>query len=164
VWGTNYSKYANIEGCIFLLFVVPLLGFSGPDNGNKIFWYSFDMGLVHFISLSSEHDTAPLSLQYTWLEDNLKSVDRTVTPWLLVAFHRPLYNRYTNVGLFNRWLTRSCSQDFHPDFYVGIHRRAWLEDLLFTYNVDMVLAGHYHSYACILVSRLFMYPVCASVI
>ena len=34
-----------------------------PDNGNGVFWYSFDYGLVHVIQFSSEHDFRPGSRQ-----------------------------------------------------------------------------------------------------
>lgn len=37
----------------------------------------------------------PPPLQYTWLEAELASVDRSLTPWLIVQFHAPWYNSNT---------------------------------------------------------------------
>ena len=84
-----------------------------PDNGNGIFWYSFDYGSVHTIMLSSEHDLSPGSEQYEWLENNLLSVDRNETPWLIVEAHRPMYN----------------SENVPKNMAVGIAMREEFEDL-----------------------------------
>ena len=65
--------------------------------------YSYDYGLVHFIMMSTEHDMGNGSKQYAWLEDDLKKVDRTKTPWVILAGHRPMYNSeldICNVDLF----------------------------------------------------------------
>ena len=35
-----------------------------------------------------------LALQYTWLEEDLATVDRSRTPWLIVLLHAPWYNSY----------------------------------------------------------------------
>merc|ERR1712193_154135 len=37
-----------------------------PDNGNSVFWYSYDFGLVHMIMMSTEHDYSRESVQYKW--------------------------------------------------------------------------------------------------
>mmetsp|Transcript_113118 Transcript_113118/g.169184 ORF Transcript_113118/g.169184 Transcript_113118/m.169184 type:complete len:86 (-) Transcript_113118:148-405(-) len=39
--------------------VPPFKRFHMPDNGNSIFWYSFNYGSIHFCIFSSEHDTRP---------------------------------------------------------------------------------------------------------
>jgi hypothetical protein len=99
-------------------------------NSNGVFWYSFDFGTVHTTVISSEHDLSPGSPQHAWLEQDLQSVNRTTTPWLVVETHRPLYEG-----------------EMYPDQYaVGVAMRYEIEDLLFDYQVDLVLAGHYHSY------------------
>ena len=54
--------------------------------------YSFDYGSVHFVMMSTEHDYKKGSRQYTWLEKDLKSVDRNKTAWLVVGGHRPMYS------------------------------------------------------------------------
>lgn len=52
---------------------------------NPPFWYSFSYGSVHFTVLSTEHDAAPGSDQFAWLEHDLRRVDRCKTPWLVVS-------------------------------------------------------------------------------
>ena len=47
--------------------------------------------MVHMVMLSTEHDYRPGSPQYVWLENDLKSVDRTKTPFIMVGGHRPMY-------------------------------------------------------------------------
>lgn len=112
--------------------IPPSNHFTMPNStgSNGIFWYSFDFGIVHTVVVSSEHDMAPGSLQYQWLQKDLQSVNRTLTPWLVLELHRPLYE----------------SQKSWADNAVGIVRRMQLDDLLGDYQVDLVLGGHYHSY------------------
>ena len=55
------------------------------------FRYSYDYGMVHMVMLSTEHDYQPGSPQYVWLENDLKNVDRTKTPFVMVGGHRPMY-------------------------------------------------------------------------
>ena len=61
------------------------------NGSNGVFWYSYDMGPVHTAVVSSEHDLAPGSPQHEWLQTDLKAVNRTLTPWLIVESHRPMY-------------------------------------------------------------------------
>jgi Purple acid Phosphatase, N-terminal domain/Calcineurin-like phosphoesterase len=67
--------------------------FTMPNstNSNGVFWYSYNFANVHTTVISSEHDLSPGSAQYLWLEADLQSVNRTLTPWLIVESHRPLY-------------------------------------------------------------------------
>jgi hypothetical protein len=102
---------------------------SSPGS-NGVFWYSFDQGLLHTIVLSSEHDLTPSSEQYKWLERDLSLTNRTLTPWVIVETHRPLYH----------------IENVPANTKVGIHLRNSLEPLLKLYDVDLLLSGHYHSY------------------
>ncbi|XP_066910739.1 uncharacterized protein [Clytia hemisphaerica] len=104
--------------------------FHMPDNGLKLYWYSYDYGMVHMVMLSTEHDYRPGSPQYVWLENDLKSVDRTKTPFVLVGGHRPMY----------------CSESVYPDYVVALRMQQYFEDLLYKYKVDVGLWAHYHSY------------------
>lgn len=101
-----------------------------PENGNGIFWYSYNLGNVHTIMLSSEHDLSPNSDQYKWFEADLSAVNRTLTPWVIVESHRPMYH----------------IENVPRNTKVGIGMRNEFENLLFDYNVDLFLSGHYHSY------------------
>lgn len=104
--------------------------FVMPDNGNKVFWWSVEYGLTHHVMLSSEHDYTTNSSMYNWLIEDLESVDRSKTPWLFLHIHRPLY----------------CSVIAAGDNNVSVLLREYLEPVLADYNVDVVFAGHYHSY------------------
>ena len=53
--------------------------------------HSYDFGMVHMVMFSTEHDFRPGSPQYIWLENDLKNVDRTKTPFVIVSGHRPMY-------------------------------------------------------------------------
>ena len=50
--------------------------------------YGFDYGSAHFVLMSTEHFFDPSSPQYQFLDNHLKTVDRTRTPWLIFAGHR----------------------------------------------------------------------------
>lgn len=69
-----YARYLK-----YVVFFLPL--------GTEV-WHSFNYGSVHIAMLSTEHDMLPGSDQYNWLQDDLESVDRSVTPWVIVGGHR----------------------------------------------------------------------------
>jgi len=93
-------------------------------------WYSYDYGNIHMVAISTEHNFTVGSEQWTWLANDLESVNRARTPWVVLCAHRPLYSS-------------GVSDD---DYLMSLHFRAELEDLLFKYSVDVVLTGHYHNY------------------
>ena len=90
-----------------------------PENGNSVFWYSYDFGMVHMVMMSHEHDFSPNSVQYKWLEEDLKRVNRSVTPWLIVGGHRAMYS--------SMWID--------SDFTYSVHMQELFEDLLYKYKV-----------------------------
>lgn len=104
--------------------------FTMPATGNGVFWYSYDYGLVHIVVISSEHDLSIGSPQHVWLEQDFRSVNRSLTPWLIVESHRPLYEGEKD------WNANS----------VGVAMRLEMEDLMHDYHVDVVIAGHFHAY------------------
>jgi hypothetical protein len=66
--------------------------FHSPSNGNGLFLlYSFDVGPIHIVYYSTEHDFLRHSVQYAWIEEDLRSVNRSRTPWLIVGSHRHMY-------------------------------------------------------------------------
>lgn len=73
--------------------------------------------------------------QFAWLKKDLQSVDRSVTPWLVAAWHSPWYNSYA-----------SHYQEFEC-------MRLEMEELLFRYRVDIVFNGHVTS-----TTIFFLYP------
>jgi hypothetical protein len=104
--------------------------FHMPGNFDLKFWYTFRYGLVQVVQMSSEHDWTVGSEQYSWLQATLSSVDRNLTPWVLLTSHRPMYTSETLE---------------EGDFKVSLHMQANLEDLIQRYGVDVMLTGHYHS-------------------
>ncbi|EKX51016.1 hypothetical protein GUITHDRAFT_161772 [Guillardia theta CCMP2712] len=93
-------------------------------------WYSFSHPLLHVAVISTEHS---LEQQKKWLEEDLRLVDRSVTPWVMVVGHRPMY--------FTGILPGAAD-----DQQVAQELREAFEPLLMLYKVDVVLAGHHHSY------------------
>ncbi|CAF1689638.1 unnamed protein product, partial [Adineta ricciae] len=66
-WG-NYGYDSGGE-C-----AVPMVHrFHSPSNGNGLFWYSFEIGPIHVVYYSTEHDFLPSSAQYDWIEKDLRS-------------------------------------------------------------------------------------------
>jgi len=123
-WG-NYGEDGNGE-----CGVPTMMRYIMPDNGNLVFWYSFDYGLVHVVQLSSEHDYTPGSRQFNWLAGDLGSVNRDNTPWVVVTSHRAIYT----------------SQNQQDDHIVSRHMKMCLEQLFYQHKVNLHLSGHYHSY------------------
>ena len=88
---------------------------SSESGGSASMWYSFDVGPLHVVALSTESDFpgAPDVCHVPgascggfcdalgcgdwrpWLEADLKSVNRSATPWVVVGGHRPLYSLRT---------------------------------------------------------------------
>ena len=72
----------------------------------------------------------PNSEQHKWFQQDLAFVDRDATPWLIATSHRPLYE-----------------PEIIPDEFITIeHIREEIEDIVYEFEVDLFLSGHYHSY------------------
>jgi len=96
--------------------------------------YSFSLGATHFVSCNSETavDTGNIDPdQQAWIEENLASVDRSVNPWVMVYFHRPMYCGNQN-------------DDNCRNFATVL--RDEIEDTLNKNSVDVVLTAHVHNY------------------
>eukprot|EP00884_Botryococcus_braunii_P016935 jgi/Botrbrau1/3925/Bobra.0365s0001.1 len=91
-------------------------------------FYSFDVGGAHVIGLSSYIPFQRGSPQYQWLQNDLRQVNRTVTPWLIVLFHASWYNSYSD-----HYMENECM-------------RQEIEPLLYEYGVDLAFTGHVHAY------------------
>lgn len=110
---------------------------------NPPFWYSFEYGMAHIVMINTETDfpnapdgtdgSAKLNSgpfgkpnqQTDFLKADLASVDRTVTPWVIVAGHRPWYSTGSSNGC------TSCQAAF--------------EDIFYKYGVDLGVFGHVHN-------------------
>ena len=125
----TWSNYGHDSGgeC-----AVPMVHrFHSPSNGNGLFWYSFDVGPAHILYFSTEHDFLPNSTQYEWIENDLRSVNRSLTPWLIVGSHRQMYTSEDN----------SESETIMTE-----KLQEYIEPLLYKYHVDLNLFAHRHSY------------------
>ncbi|BAF30388.1 purple acid phosphatase 2 [Oryza sativa Japonica Group] len=93
------------------------------------FWYSVKIASAHVIVLASYSAYGKYTPQWTWLQEELATrVDRKLTPWLIVLMHSPWYN----------------SNNYH--YMEGETMRVQFERWLVDAKVDVVLAGHVHSY------------------
>jgi hypothetical protein len=103
--------------------------FPMPRPGGE-FWYAFAHGPVAFVMMSTEHAFGAGSAQLAALDALLARVDRTQTPWLVLAGHRPM------------WIDSNWSGDLQNAQLL----RASVEPLLYKHRVDLALWGHHHTY------------------
>ncbi|CAL1395070.1 unnamed protein product [Linum trigynum] len=103
-------------------------GMRAPPTRNL--YYSFDLGTVHFVYISTETNFLRGSQQYEYIKKDLESVNRTKTPFVVLQGHRPMYTTSYEV---RDAPTRQKLQDH-------------LEPLLVSNNVTMALWGHVHRY------------------
>eukprot|EP00731_Ephydatia_muelleri_P019790 Em0012g615a len=108
--------------------------FPMPTPAQDQPWFGFDFGSVHFVLMSTEHRYDNGSAQLQYLDDHLSTVDRSKTPWLIFAGHRPMYIDSIN------WVEPDGDQP------VAIQLRSTVEPLLKKYQVDVAFWGHHHSY------------------
>eukprot|EP00244_Chara_vulgaris_P002338 TRINITY_DN1408_c0_g1_i6.p1 TRINITY_DN1408_c0_g1~~TRINITY_DN1408_c0_g1_i6.p1 ORF type:complete len:617 (+),score=86.88 TRINITY_DN1408_c0_g1_i6:193-1851(+) len=97
-------------------------------------WYSVDYGPIHFVVMSTEHDFKDGSAQFSFLEQDLASVNRRRTPWVIFSGHRPMYVDSTD------------DRPVQGDNPVAEQMKHGLEQLLMTYRVDLAMWGHHHTY------------------
>jgi hypothetical protein len=103
------------------------------------YYYSFDVGNVHFVALCTElrrtgpdkqdladtrvYDRFSYNEQIAWLEEDLRT---SPAPWKIAYFHQPLHT----AGGY------SCRPEFYQDFGRLFDR----------YKVPVIFSGHDHSY------------------
>ncbi len=134
-----YGRASGGECSVPALKYIPM---PAPASTNKP-WWSYDIGIIHFLGMSTEHNYTIGSEQYFWIENDLKSVNRTKTPWIIFSGHRPFYVD-----------SDSCCQNFDDDdctqCLLGTdmsdmqNLQANIEPLLHKYQVNLGFAGHYH--------------------
>ncbi|XP_010113480.2 purple acid phosphatase 25 [Morus notabilis] len=91
-------------------------------------WYAIKRASAHIIVLSSYSAYGKYTPQYNWLQQELQRVNRYETPWLIVLLHSPWYN----------------SNNYH--YMEGESMRVMFESWFVQSKVDIVFAGHVHSY------------------
>ncbi|KAL2603251.1 hypothetical protein R1flu_017223, partial [Riccia fluitans] len=121
-------------------FVAATRRFSTPwksSHSEGPLYYSVNIGPVHIVSLNSYVSLAKHTPQYRWMEADLKTVDRSVTPWVVIITHTPWYNTY-NLHYLEGEVMRNAVEYFARK-----------------YHVDAIFAGHVHSYERF--KRLYFY-------
>nr|CAD7595216.1 unnamed protein product [Timema genevievae] len=147
----NFSDYRN--------------RFSMPGDTEGL-WYSFDVGPIHFISISTEvyyfleYGFELLARQFNWLKEDLKKAtkpsNRALRPWIIVYGHRPMYcsNKNTDYCTMNQTRTRIGTPDIMKLVLSNLHQKGhfWqlgndgLEDMFYKHGVDLEIWAHEHSY------------------
>lgn len=103
--------------------------FPFKESGSSSpFYYSFNSGGIHFVVLGGYATYSATADQYKWLQKDLAHVNREVTPWLVATWHPPWYSSYTS-----HYREAECMM-------------VAMEDLLYSYGVDIVFNGHVHAY------------------
>ncbi|XP_072929526.1 acid phosphatase type 7 isoform X2 [Epargyreus clarus] len=120
--------------------------FSMPGDHESMF-YSFDLGPVHFISISTEYyyflnyGVKMLIAQFEWLKRDLAEANqpenRRQRPWIVLFGHRPMYCSDDGDDCWDRYLPNRVGL---PLYGCG------LEPLLKEFGVDLVVWAHEHSY------------------
>lgn len=90
-------------------------------------YYSLNFGVVHFLYFSTETNFLPGSDQHNFIVEDLRSVNRYHTPFVVVLGHRPMY-----------------TSDYESPLMLQM--REHLEPLIVQYKVDLALWGHVHKY------------------
>lgn len=79
--------------------------------------------------------------QRKWLAKDLEGVNRTLTPWVIVMGHRPMYTgKFCHKNYIEGMLVTG------PTYRVSLHIQEELEDLLYQFKVNLALWGHVHNY------------------
>ena len=144
--------YGDASGGECGVCTVKLLPMPAPATVDQP-WWSYDIGLMHFIGMSTEHNFTINSPQYLWLQNDLERVNRSITPWIIFSGHRSMYvdsyfccelpngNGGTDAQCAAAGL--ECSSGY--DIQVMYALQANIEPLLYKHQVNLAWAGHYHN-------------------
>jgi len=158
-WDTYFNKIQNIAARVPYMvtpgnhefwynfaaykarFLMPSVG-SNVDSDSKTgsgdnMWYSWEYGNTHFEAMNSETalDTAKFHKdELDYANNDLASVDRSQTPFVITHFHRPLY--CSNDG--------ECTNNNNGDKVNKLTEEG--EELFNSNKVDLCLTGHVHEY------------------
>ena len=123
------AQSSTQTGPYYDIFSFPTQGECGGISSNTEAYYSFDYGNVHFISLDSYDSPRSVGgAMYNWCENDLQN---TMADWIVAFWHHPPYTKGSHDSDLEGRLV-DMRENFLP--------------LLESYGVDLVLAGHSHSY------------------
>jgi len=109
--------------------------FNMPNYANsKNHYYSFNLGNIHFTTLSLDlviENPSSMPYMLNWLEKDLSEAhaNRNQRPWIIVYTHRPLY----------------CSKK-KADCTENAEKYSAIEEILNKYKIDLYVSGHVHHY------------------
>jgi len=107
---------------------------TGTDTGSTNFpWWGYDVGIIHLVGMSTEHDFRHGSEQWEFLKADLAAVNRTKTPWVIFGGHRAMY------------INSDYDSGFSSDGEVMALLIEHVEPLLVEYGVDLSFYGHNHA-------------------
>lgn len=120
--GTQSGPYYDI-------FDLPTAGEAGGLASGTEAYYAFDYGNIHFVVLDSyDSDRSPGGPMLQWLEADLAGNDK---PWLIAFWHHPPY-------------TKGSHDSDTEGALIDMRQNAL--PILEAWGVDLVMAGHSHSY------------------
>lgn len=134
LWSTlgnheTYSVEPNGNHAYFDIFTLPKNGEAGGFASGTEHYYSFDYGNIHFVCLDSmETPRTANGAMAGWLTNDLAN---TTADWTIAFWHHPAYSK------------GSHNSDAEIEL---IEMRQNLLPILEAGGVDLVLAGHSHSY------------------
>ena len=121
------------SGVYYDIFTLPTQGQAGGIPSGTEAYYSFDHANIHFVCLDSQDtDRSPDGAMAQWLKADLES---TARDWILCFFHHPPYSKGSH-------------DSDNPKDSGGrlMQMRENILPILEAGGVDLVLAGHSHSY------------------
>lgn len=145
-WPDTASLYnSKSSGGECSVVATSLLPMPVPATTNEP-WWSYDIGIIHFVGMSTEHNFSVGSTQYNFLSNDLTTVNRTKTPWIIFSGHRSMYVDSDNCCI--------SADDFYgddctvcaPGTDVGVMQQLQLniEPLLYENRVNLAFSGHFH--------------------
>lgn len=124
----NHEIEEQVENQKFVAYSSRFAFPSEESESPSTLYYSFKAGGIHFIMLGAYIAYNETADQYKWLERDLANVDRSITPWLVATWHPPWYSSYKA-----HYREVECM-------------RVAMEELLYSYGVDIIFNGHVHAY------------------
>ncbi len=113
-------------------FTLPQNGEAGGLASGTEAYYSFDYANLHFVVLDSQNSNRfPSGPMLTWLEADLAA---TTQEWIIAFWHHPPYSKGSH-----------DSDDTATEQHL-VQMRQFALPILESHGVDLVLAGHSHSY------------------
>jgi len=128
-----YGNHDARRRAFFKLFSFPAKNESGGMASSSQRYYAFDYGPLHVIMLDSQSSLRTgKARMLAWLQGDLQ---QNSLPWTIAVLHHPPYSKGSNdsdAASGSDWRQRVVREDILP--------------LLEQAGVDLLLAGHSHSY------------------